>query len=162
MNDAPHASEVVPRVWLGDYHASQDETFLRGQHIDVVFNCTKDIPFSSVAPVQYRVPLHDNLEEVEINNAALWSPEIALTITRHYREGKRILIHCFAGRQRSAACLAMFLILEQGLRANQAISFIRSKRPIAFHPSANFQESIEHFDAYYQTQILPRLTGLNA
>ena len=160
--EVPHASEIVPRVWLGDYHSSQDETFLRSHHIDVVFNCTKDIPFSSVAPIQYRVPLDDNLEEVEINNAALWSPEIAFTIVKHYREGKRILIHCFAGRQRSAACLAMFLIAEHGIRAHEAIPLIRSRRSIAFMPAANFQRSIEWFDTYYQEDILPKITGLSA
>ena len=69
-----HANEVLPRLWLGDYHASQDETFLRGNHIDVVFNCTKDLPFSPLQNlVFYRVPLDDNLEEVEIRNAGLWS-----------------------------------------------------------------------------------------
>ena len=155
-----HANEIVDRLWLGDYHASQDETFLRSHHIDVVINCTKDLPFKMVAPTQYRVPLDDNLEEVEIRNAALWSYEIVHTIMKHHRAGDRILVHCMAGRQRSACSVAMFLILEKGLTTNQVIKMIRSKRPVAFMPQPNFLQSIQSFEERYQKDILPALTGL--
>jgi protein tyrosine phosphatase len=157
-----HANEIIDRVWLGDYHASQDETFLRSHHIDVVINCTKDLPFKMVAPTQYRVPLDDNLEEVEIRNAALWSYEIVHTIMKHYRAGDRILVHCMAGRQRSACSVAMFLILHKGLTTDQAIKMIRSKRPVAFMPQPNFLQSIQSFEERYQKEILPTLTGLHA
>ena len=157
-----HANEIVDRLWLGDLHASQDETFLRGQHIDVVFNCTKDLPFSTIQPiVQYRIPLDDNLEEIEIRNAGLWSSEIALKIMTHYKKGDRILVHCFAGRQRSAASVAMFLILLKGMTTDQAITYIRQKRPVAFMPSPNFERSIRMFEERYQKEILPALTGLH-
>jgi hypothetical protein len=161
MDNYQSANEIVERVWLGDYKASQDETFLRANHIDVVINCTKDLPFKMVAPIQYRVPLDDNLEEVEIRNAALWSYEIAYTIMNHWRKGDRILIHCMAGRQRSACSLAMFLILKEQMTTDQAIGFIRSKRPVAFTPGANFEGSIRSFEDRYQKEILPALTGLH-
>jgi len=157
-----HANEIVERLWLGDAHASQDETFLRSQHIDAVFNCTKDLPFSPLQNlVYYRVPLDDNLEEVEIRNAGLWSSEIALKIMKHYQKGDRILVHCFAGRQRSAASMAMFLILLKGFTTDQAITFIRQKRPVAFMPGANFERSIRMFEERYQKEILPAITGLH-
>lgn len=157
-----HAHEIIDRLWLGDLHASQDETFLRGQHIDAVFNCTKDLPFSSVQNlVYYRVPLDDNLEEVEIRNAGLWSSEIALKIMKHYQKGDRILVHCFAGRQRSAASMAMFLILLKGFTTDQVIAFIRQKRPVAFMPGPNFERSIRMFEERYQKEILPAITGLH-
>jgi len=155
-----HANEIIDRIWLGDYHASQDETFLRSHHIDVVFNCTKDLPFKMVAPIQYRVPLDDNLEEVEIRNAGLWSYEIAYTIMKHWKAGDRILIHCMAGRQRSACSLAMFLILKNQWTTEQAIRSIREKRPVAFMPQPNFLASIRSFEDKYQKEILPALTGL--
>ena len=138
MEHVPHASLIEDRLWIGDYHSSQDETFLRSQHIDVVFNCTKDLPFKNIAPTQYRIPLDDNLEDQEIYNAGLWSGEIAYTIAKEYKEGKRILVHCMAGRQRSALSVAVFLILYKGLTTDEAIGTIRSKRSIAFLPSANF------------------------
>jgi hypothetical protein len=155
-----HANEVLPRLWLGDYHASQDETFLRGNHIDVVFNCTKDLPFSRVVKTLYRVPLDDNLEEVEIRNAGLWAGEIAMKIRQHYIAGDRILVHCMAGRQRSAASIAMFLILHTGERTENIIKYMRSKRPVAFLPQPNFLKSIQMFEERYQREILPKINGL--
>ena len=159
MEHIPHASLIEDRLWIGDYHSSQDETFLRSQHIDVVFNCTKDLPFKNVAPIQYRIPLDDNLEDQEIYNAGLWAGEIAYLMTKEYREGKRILVHCMAGRQRSAMSVAVFLILYKGLTTDEAIQAIRSKRSIAFLPSANFKRSIQVFEKQYQEEILPRLTN---
>jgi len=157
MEHVPHASLIEERLWIGDYHASQDETFLRSQHIDVVFNCTKDLPFKNVAPIQYRVPLDDNLEEQEIYNAGLWAGEIAYRMLKEYNEGKRILVHCMAGRQRSAMSVAVFLIVKRGFTTDEAIHHIRSKRSIAFFPSPNFKKSIQAFEKQYQGEILPRL-----
>ena len=161
MDNYQSANEIVERIWLGDYKASQDETFLRGNHIDVVINCTKDLPFKMVAPTQYRVPLDDNLEEVEIRNAALWSYEIAYTIMKHWKKGDRILIHCMAGRQRSAASIAMFLIFQKHFTTRQAIAYLREKRPVAFMPSPNFLESIQEFEKHYQQHIAPMLMGFH-
>ena len=161
MDNYQHSNEIIDRIWLGDYHSSQDETFLRGNHIDVVFNCTKDLPFKMIAPTQYRVPLDDNLEEVEIRNAGLWSYEIVYKLMKHWTAGDRILVHCMAGRQRSACCVAMFLILQKQMRTDQAIQFIRSKRPVAFMPQPNFLESIRTFEDRCQKEILPVLSGLS-
>jgi rhodanese-related sulfurtransferase len=155
-----HANEIIDRLWLGDYHASQDETFLRSKHIDAVFNCTKDLPFARLPNItQYRIPLDDNLEEEEIRNAGLWSSEIAYNIYKHHKAGDRILVHCMAGRQRSAASVAMFLILTQGFTTAQVIAFMREKRPVAFMPQPNFLRSIQIFEERYQREILPMITG---
>lgn len=155
-----HANEIIPGLWLGDYHASQDETFLRSHHIDVVFNCTKDVPFVSFVEHKYRVPVDDNLQEEEIRNLELWSGEIALKIMAHYKAGHRILVHCWAGRQRSAASVAFFMIAFEGMQTEEVIPFIKSKRPVAFYPKPNFIKAIVGFDSRFQNEIIPTLTGL--
>jgi hypothetical protein len=141
-----NADEIIPGLWLGNAHASMDETFLKNAKIVVVFNCTKDLPFHPSIRRRYRVPVHDNLEKEEIRNMELWSYEIVLKMYHEYREGNHILVHCMAGMQRSPAAIAMFLIATQRMMSEQAKAFIRQKRPIAFYPSANFGESIEGFE----------------
>jgi protein tyrosine phosphatase len=141
-----NADEIIPGLWLGNAHASMDETFLKNAKIQVVFNCTKDLPFHSSIRRRYRVPVHDNLEKEEIRNMELWSYEIVLKMYHEYNEGRSILVHCMAGMQRSPAAIAMFLIATQRMMSEQAKAFIRQKRPIAFYPSANFGESIEGFE----------------
>jgi len=140
------ADMIIPRVWLGNKHASMDEKFLRQQGIQTVFNCTKDLPFHHTMRRRYRVPVDDNLEEEEIRNMELWSFEIIYKLLLEYKEGNIILVHCAAGMQRSAAVVAMFLMVLTGMKHEDAMLYIKEKRPIAFHQSANFLRSVQGFE----------------
>ena len=152
-----NADEIIPRLWLGNVRASQDEDFIRRENIDVIFNCTKDLPFLYDIPKQYRVPVDDNLQEEEIRNLKLWSPEIAHKLLTLYNQGHTILVHCYAGMQRSAACVAIFLIALKHMNGQDAMKYIRSRRSVAFQPRANFGRSIEFFEHDFFNRILPSI-----
>ena len=174
-----NADEIIPRLWLGNVRASQDEDFIQREKIDVIFNCTKDLPFlyeerrslttmkdlpflieerrSLTMPKQYRVPVDDNLQEEEIRNIELWSPEIAHKLLTLYNKGHTILVHCYAGMQRSAACVAILLIALKHMKAEDAMNYIRSRRPVAFQPRANFGRAIAFFERDFFTRILPSI-----
>lgn len=141
-----NADLIVPRIWLGNKNASMDEGFLRQNGINTVFNCTKDLPFHSSMRRRYRVPVDDNLEEEEIRNMELWSFEIVYKLLLEYKEGNTILVHCAAGIQRSAAVVAMFLMVFTGMKHEDAMQYIRERRPIAFFKNANFLKSIQGFE----------------
>lgn len=155
------ANEILPGLWLGNRQASVDEEFLKANRIQVVFNCTKDLPFSPIIPHQYRVPVHDNLEEEEIHNMERWSKEIIYHLMREYKSGKAILVHCMAGVQRSAAVVAMALIAFLNIHALDAYQYIKERRSIAFHPRANFGRAIDYFDRMYHGEIIPELKRLS-
>jgi atypical dual specificity phosphatase len=161
MSAAPQmelANEIIPRLWLGNRNAALDPNWLTSHGITAVFNASKDIPFADGVPTEkYRVPVDDNLEEVEIMNMAKWSPEIVYNVLQKYQSGAHILIHCAAGMQRSAAITAMTLIALQGMNADQAITFIKSRRQIAFYPAPNFYKSIKVFEQYYNQILRPGL-----
>jgi hypothetical protein len=149
------ADEIVPGLWLGNRNAALDTKWQGERGIKCVFNCTKDIPFLPNVQRKYRVPVDDNLQADEIRNLELWSYEIVYKMTREYQTGQPILVHCAAGMQRSAACVAMFLMATRNMNPDQAIDFIRSKRQIAFRPWANFKPAIEGFYNSYQRDIAP-------
>lgn len=151
------AHEIIPRLWLGNMTASMDEHFIRQKNINVVFNCTKNLPFSPIIPIKYRVPVDDNLQEDEIRNMELWSSEIAYKIIAEYVEGKNILVHCAAGKQRSAASVAFMLIAYLKIRGLDAINRIKEKRSVAFLPRANFERSIDYFDRKFHGEMLPQI-----
>ena len=135
---------IIPGLWLGNVRSSRDGVFLSENNITTVFNCTKDAPFHTSIKKQYRVPVDDNLEEEEIRNMELWSYEIVYKLTKECKEST-VLVHCHAGMQRSAAVIAMYLTAH-GMKSDDAINFIKSKRPIAFHHSVNFLKSIKGFE----------------
>ena len=157
------ADEVIPGLWLGSRYAALNPDYLKEKRVRAVFNCTKDIPFDTSIPRQYRVPVDDNLQEPEIRNLELWSYEIVYKIAHEMRraqkDGTAVLVHCAAGMQRSAASVAMYLIAIKGLTADQAMEFIQSKRSIAFRPSANFEKAIRGFEGSFNRDVRPRLTS---
>jgi hypothetical protein len=156
------ADEVIPGLWLGSRYAALNPEYLKEKKIRTVFNCTKDIPFDTSIPRQYRVPVDDNLEEAEIRNLELWSYEIVYKIAHEMRraqtEGSAVLVHCAAGMQRSAASIGMYLIATKDMTTDEVIEFLRSKRSIAFRPSANFEKSMRGFEASFNRDVRPKLT----
>lgn len=145
-----NADEIIPRLWLGNFSAAKDENFLKEKGIETVFNCTKDLPFHPNIHRRYRVPVDDNLQEAEIRNMELWSYEIVYKLHNEYKEGRPILVHCAAGMQRSPAVIAMYLIAVADMKAEQAMAYIQSKRPVAFFMNANFGKAIKGFEESLQ------------
>ena len=153
----PNAHEIVPGLWLGNSKAAGDSKWLAQKKITVVFNATKDLPFSPTIKKQYRIPVDDNLQADEIRNMTLWSQEAVYKILEeHLKNKQNVLVHCAAGMQRSASLVAMYLIATKGMGWQQAITFVQGIRPIAFRPSPNFKASIIEFDKTYHREILPR------
>jgi predicted protein tyrosine phosphatase len=150
-------TEIIPRLFLGNVRASKDKNFIRSKNIQVVFNCTKNLEFSPIIKIKYRIPIEDNLAEEEIRNMELWSNEIAFKIMSEYLDGKTILVHCMAGMQRSACAVAFFLIAFLRMRALDAMKMIKEKRLIAFSPRANFGRAIDYFDRKFHGEILPEV-----
>lgn len=157
MAGLPDAHEIVPGIWLGNKRASENERWMKEKNITVVFNATKDIPFSTSIKKQYRIPIDDNLQPEEIRNMTLWSHEAVYKIMMEHNKSQNILVHCAAGMQRSAALVGMYLIATRGMSWQQAIVYTQSIRPIAFRPSPNFRDSLIAFDTSYHREILPQL-----
>ncbi len=145
---------IIPNLWLGNKPTSQDRLWLQANNIKAVFNCTKDIPFANLPMRMYRVPVDDNLQADEIRNMGLWAPEIVVKLVKEYNKGEPILVHCAAGMQRSAAVVAMFLIARYRCTADEAIAYIKMRRPIAFFGNANFYQSIKEFEKLFQEHAM--------
>ena len=136
MNDA---DQIIPRLWLGNFNSSQDINFIKKNHITVIINCTKDLPFLNLNGIyKYRVPVHDNLQKEEIISMTKWIGKILPIIEEHYKNGRSILIHCAAGMQRSAMIVLSFLYSHYEFDPKTALIKIRIKRPIVFLPYMNF------------------------
>lgn len=45
--------------------------------------------------------------------------------------GRRVLVHCYAGKDRTGMLLAVFVAKKEGLSASEAIRRVREVRPLA-------------------------------
>jgi dual specificity MAP kinase phosphatase len=142
-----HAHEIVDGIYLGNHVAALDPSFLAKHKIQLVVNCTKDIPFDNTfASIEhYRVPVDDKLAHEDSEKLLHLMPMILQKIlSSRYNRGN-VLVHCYAGIQRSATVVACLLMFTMNLSAKQSITYIRNIRPVAFTPSANFHYTLNHF-----------------
>ncbi len=108
------AAEIVPNLWLGNIKSSRNKQFLHEHEINCIVNCTKNYDFDQEAMLpstqKIRIAISDTGTE-QARTAFLEVVDKAVTfIYRCLIKGDRILVHCYAGKQRSPAIIVAFLI----------------------------------------------------
>lgn len=119
LRPTDNANEILPNLWLGNYHAALDIDFLKRSGINMIINCTKSCPFFYEISVcdykikdleTYRIPVNDSLLEADFIRMEKYLRVVIPLLLRKYTVEKRhILIHCHAGKQRSAIVMAALL-----------------------------------------------------
>lgn len=141
----PNVSEIIPRVWLGDIDSAMNYNFLSTSQIDIIVNCTPNKPFNIEWKCEkIRIPVYDSLLEKDFILMEEYFGFVLPYLTSSYLHGKKILIHCHKGKQRSAILLSALLyiltlsnniqIIECNKKdiPSQIFLYIRKKRPQVF------------------------------
>jgi len=151
--DKPHSNfdKIMSKLYLGNVKASRDKEFFSSKKIKAVLNCSKDIPntFDCAKDIEYmRIPIDDSLKEIDFEKAFLFMPSAIEFIYKHVvLEKHNVLVHCWAGRQRSAIMIAAFLMEKMKMTPIQACKFLVDHRSETFHfgKSLNFEVSLEKY-----------------
>lgn len=141
------ATEILPNLWLGSILAAKNKSFFDQNDIHIVINCSTDIPFYSNYTVNVRVPVNDNLKTEEVNKLEKYLPITTDFMNKNLLNGKNILVHCYAGKQRSAAVVAAYLVKFANMSLTDSVQSIQTKRAVAFKPAINFQKALQRFEA---------------
>lgn len=116
-----NANEIIPGFWIGNYKSAHNLDFLHKNNINVIVNCTPDIPFINelVDPELmmilgkidlYRLSVYDSLMERDIKLMELYFSFILPYLHQKYiTENKNVLVHCRAGKMRSGVVGLSFL-----------------------------------------------------
>jgi len=139
------ANEILSGLWLGNILDAKNKEFISS--LDIVVNCSKDIPFLSKNTKNIRIPIDDNLDKQEIKNLLKFLPKITSFIHTSLTNNKNILVHCYAGKQRSASVIVAYLIKYLNISLDKAILLVRSKRDIIFTPCINFKRALLKFES---------------
>jgi protein tyrosine phosphatase len=127
--------EIVPHLYLSSYQDAQTvpKDFF-------VINCSKDLPMVSTEGGGTRLYVDDAPHSLETMKRNL--PLMVKYIEDHVNKGHNVLVHCFAGQQRSATVVAAYLIKNNNMSVDEAISYIKSKKPDAFYGGVHFLSAL--------------------
>ena len=148
-------SKIIENLWLGNGNDALNQQFLNENKINVVVNCTPNIPFYDNISFKYRIPVNDDLQDISMSQMFVAMDHIIPILVKHINRGDRILIHCYAGMQRSAivtmgllTALSFTKSFENGITQeslesyiNNIKSYMSERRPIVFTPGMNFRKS---------------------
>ena len=138
---------IGKRLWLGDHRVARDIEWMERNHIHTVINCTDIIPFYNPATHNIRLSVCDNSSHEMNRKMAAKLPRLTKRIATLLQERKSILVHCRAGRQRSATVVVAFLMMYGGYTREDGEAFLCSCRPGIFLPYAHFTEAIRKREA---------------
>lgn len=171
-----HKSDKNGGLFLGNYQSALDSKFINDNKISVIVNCSKDLPYiydimddHGLSRLEtFRIPVNDSLmdEDFYIMEQYLHTV-IPFLLKKLLVEKKNILVHCRAGRQRSASVIAalLFILIENKImkfdKSNEllqystnrskimdnVIKYILIKRPQAFSYGmrVNFKPSLDEY-----------------
>ena len=133
-----HYSEIIPnKLYVGDYFSSITAVLVDGFKyiISILDPGVNIIKFDEVKYLQ--IQLVDD-------------PSSDITV--HFQNAKKfidsadgpVLIHCFVGAGRSVTVAGSYLISYMGFTSEQAINFIKERRPVA-NPNSGFRDQLEKY-----------------
>jgi protein-tyrosine phosphatase len=143
------ANLIIPGLWLGNIEAARNREFMKNNNIKLIINCSNDIPnyFNNYINT-IRVPVDDSLMDKDFVIMSKYIPTIIEIIYDNLYRGNSVLVHCYAGMQRSACIVCAFLMYYFHINTYEAVIYIKSKRNIAFTPYINFLKSLIIFQKH--------------
>lgn len=146
MNFYPR-SQILKGLWIGSKKDACDQDFLKGIHL--IVNCTKNVPCYTDKIKYVQVEVDDDPRENGNMLRALF-PTVKI-IHEFLERGQHVLIHCFAGLQRSCAVAAAYLmykgaLLNTKVSSTYAIDSVRKRKSGAFLPTPTFEPALKAFE----------------
>jgi protein-tyrosine phosphatase len=131
--------EIIDHLYLGSALALNDI-----DNFKFIVNCTKDIHIKNPDNT-IRIPINDDPYDNNLFLQLLNDTNVLQKIHTSINNKEPVLVHCFAGQQRSCALVACYLLKYNNMNPYQAINYIKEKRRIAFFGNINFISAIVNF-----------------
>jgi len=150
MNNTNPCDEILPNLYLGSikalgsYECKSLDYYLVVDLIKHTMLLDKSETIANTK-IYINLPVHDSPDECDNLLSLIYETQVLEKIHDCIINNKPVLVHCFAGMQRSCALVACYLIKYYNMKPNEAIDFIKSKRPIAFFGQVNFMNLLISF-----------------
>lgn len=147
-------SEVMPGLYIGSIGAALNKPYLLENGISHILTVADNLKNSF--PDIFTYKSLEILDTIEFNILSILDEALEFIETALNSQGK-VLVHCFAGKSRSATVVCAYLMKKHSMRLEQAIEFLKSKRPCIM-PNQGFLFQL----ALYEKSLFPvNLSELN-
>ena len=126
-----NANQIIPNLWLGNRNSPTEYANLKKNNIKLIINCTKDL--------NYCVPSDIHTIRLAINDANTEESN------RILGEKMGVLVHCWAGMQRSATVVICYLLKYKHYKLDEAKQIMKKERGIVFLPVPTFDDFINSY-----------------
>lgn len=150
------ADQIDDNIFIGNSKSAQNKEWLTSKGIKYIVNTAKEIPNYFQDPRSDYRPRYLNtfLEDSPIAGGEdllqILEPSFRyISNILKFDPQAKILIHCHMGKSRSASVLIYYLMRAKGLSFEDALAYVRSKRPIVA-PNAWYTRQLEDADKILQ------------
>jgi hypothetical protein len=137
--------KILPHVYLASF---EDAKEFEGSNVFLI-NCTKDLPMIHTTGGGTRLNVDDHPSSAQTMGASLGLMvryiEDHVNSSKDPSLSKDVVVHCFAGQQRSATVVAAYVMRQTGWTPEQTVEYIKSKKPDAFLGGAHFMDQLKNF-----------------
>lgn len=150
LNNTNPYDEILPNLYLGSIKALGTYECKAIDYYMIVDLIKHSILVDNSNPnsnthIYINLPVHDSPDECDKLLSLIHETQVLEKMHDTLQQNKPVLVHCFAGMQRSCALVACYLIKYNSMKPDEAIEYIKLKRPIAFFGKVNFMELILSF-----------------
>jgi len=142
--EPPNYSRIEPGVFLGGFIDKPPPG------IDAVLNlCEFEDSFAALK-MRWR-PIRDAGPAPDLK----WLQEQVDFLAEQRSAGRSIYVHCYAGVSRSATVLAAYYMQQKDLTRDQALEFLKTKRP-QIRPNPAFMEMLLDWQHELRGEVVPQ------
>lgn len=134
-------SEIISqKLWLGDVDNAMDRNFLNENNISIVICCARELLYQ--LDDDYIDVVYFSISDDKDSDIDNYFDKVADLI---HSSGKRVLIHCLAGINRSPILTASYLIKYYYLSTDEALKYIKDIRD-EIDPHDEFVELLRKYE----------------
>ena len=119
-------SYIIDNIYLGSAYNAADYCWLKDNQINIIVNVTRSISNYYPEEFTYHHFAADDLDEGSLQDYY----QDFCKLVNEADPDQKILVHCYAGRSRSAALVLYYLIREHNYSLEDALVYLKSKRPL--------------------------------
>lgn len=144
MNEKQIISHVTNGLYLGNIFSLNPQILNKYQIDGIVTVINSDVAIKYPHGINVmRINLDDSVHE----DISPWMESCYHFIDSHRARKKNVLVHCHAGRSRSATMVLYYLMNKFNVPLNQAYSFLQNCRPI-IGPNPEFMRVLKNHSTH--------------